>query len=125
MALLVRKITKAQEFTDPSSDIHLYIWKAKGGLSLSNHIFLPYNGFKDITLQQAQESTWHKNYILHESGHSMQSRWLGPFYLIVIGAPSLIWAGCFKKWRQKTGTSYYWFFTEAWADKINNVKREG
>ena len=29
---------------------------------------------------------------LHEYGHCRQSRLLGPFYLLVVGLPSLLWA---------------------------------
>lgn len=54
----------------------------------------------------------------HEYGHTIQSKILGPFYLIIIGLPSLIWAGLFNKYRQKHKVSYYSFYPERWADKL-------
>lgn len=54
----------------------------------------------------------------HEYGHTLQSLILGPLYLLVIGIPSLIWAGCFEKYRQKYNKSYYDFYTEKWANKL-------
>ena len=59
--------------------------------------------------------------VKHEYGHTIQSMILGPLYLLVIGLPSIIWAGCFDKYRQKYGVSYYSLYTEAWADKLGGV----
>ncbi len=56
---------------------------------------------------------------LHEYGHSIQSRILGPLYLIVIGIPSIIWAAY---WNPTKG-SYYKFYTEKWANKLGGVNR--
>lgn len=55
----------------------------------------------------------------HEYGHVLQSLMLGWFYLIVIGIPSVIWVLIYKK----TNKSYYWFYTESWADKLGKVER--
>ena len=58
----------------------------------------------------------------HEFGHVLQSRMLGPMYLIVIGLPSLLWA-----WLHRLiapDKSYYWFYTERWADRLGGVKRK-
>ena len=56
----------------------------------------------------------------HEFGHSVQSLILGPFYLFVIGIPSLIWN---RKWvrnlkRNGRAKNYFSFFTEHWAESI-------
>lgn len=59
----------------------------------------------------------------HEYGHSIQSLMLGPLWIFVVGIPSLIWAGCFKKYRAKHSISYYSFYTEKWADKLGKVER--
>jgi hypothetical protein len=48
----------------------------------------------------------------HEFGHTTQSKILGPFYLFVIGLPSIIWAGLFRKYREKNKISYYSLYTE-------------
>lgn len=56
--------------------------------------------------------------IMHEYGHSKQSMYLGWLYLPIIGLPSLIW-NCIY---QYTNKSYYWFYTEKWANKLGGVK---
>lgn len=61
--------------------------------------------------------------IRHEYGHTRQSMLLGPLYLLVIGLPSIIWAGCFSEYRRKHNKSYYSFYTEKWADKLGGVVR--
>jgi hypothetical protein len=57
----------------------------------------------------------------HEYGHTLQSRILGPLYLIVIGIPSLLWAAWWRSAKVKPG--YYTFFTEVWADKLGGIRR--
>lgn len=81
-----------------------------GGISLGNYIFVkkyPYNDF-----------TW--NIVKHKWGHTRQSRYLGPLYLIVIGLPSLLWAAIYN---DSFKCSYYDFYTERWADKLGGVVR--
>lgn len=59
--------------------------------------------------------------VRHEYGHVLQSRMLGWLYLPVIGLPSLLWAvlgGMICPFRD-----YYWFYTEAWADRLGGVER--
>ena len=69
--------------------------------------------------------------VRHEFGHVLQSRYLGPLYLLVIGLPSLIHAwlngaiGCCDRHPE----GYYHFYTEKWADRLaainrNNKKRK-
>ena len=87
----------------------VHIWNRSGGLSLGKYIFVPTNSNFD--------------YVKHEYGHTLQSKRLGWFYLLVIGLPSLVWAGCFKSYRKKHNVSYYAFFTESWADKLGGVER--
>ena len=56
--------------------------------------------------------------ISHEvDGHTMQSKILGPLYLIIIGIPSIIWAGTYNYKKQ----CYYSFFTESWANYHANL----
>lgn len=57
----------------------------------------------------------------HEHGHQIQSRILGPFYLIIIGLPSLIGNLVHRIYRFQ----YYKQPWEAWADKLGGVKRLG
>lgn len=84
-------------------------WGLGSGLSLGYFIFVS---------EYASDNT--KN---HEAGHTYQSMLLGPLYLLVIGLPSIIWAGCFDNYRRKHAMSYYDFYTEKWADKWGGVVR--
>lgn len=78
-----------------------------GGLSLGGTVFIQYHRIMAPT-------AWD-----HEYGHTRQSLYLGPLYLLVIGIPSGLWAlTCRKK-----GDDYFNFWTEYWADKLGNVKR--
>ena len=88
----------------------IYHWRLRGSISLGSYILL--NTDAGATTLQ------------HEQGHQKQSLYLGPLYLLVIGLPSIIWAGLHRyipaisrRW------SYYEFYTEAWADKLGGVAR--
>ena len=74
-----------------------------GGISLGEYIFLNNNRVASIK---------------HEYGHSIQSKYLGPLYLLVIGIPSLLWA-MFGKCED----AYFRFYTERWDDKLGGVDR--
>ena len=79
--------------------------KMRGGISLGRYI---------IVGTYASHTT-----IRHEFGRCKQSRILGPLYLFLIGAPSLLHA-----WLCPCKThSYYDFFTEKWADRLGGVNR--
>lgn len=84
-------------------------WSLWSGLSLGWFIFANFDASK--------------NTFDHEYGHTIQSMILGPLYLLVIGLPSIIWAGCFEQFRIKRKISYYAFYTEKWADKLGGVER--
>jgi hypothetical protein len=53
----------------------------------------------------------------HEYGHCRQSRILGPFYLLVVGVPSLIS-------RMFPSDTWYRRWPESWADRLGGVERE-
>lgn len=64
----------------------------------------------------------------HEYGHSIQSRILGPLYLLVIGIPSAcgnLFDRLFhKKWHWSKQMKWYYNQPwEKWADELGNVKR--
>ena len=86
-----------------------------GGISLGAFIFTADN--------VAKEHANKGELIKHEYGHCLQSLLLGPLYLVIIGLPDIIWLICFARWREKHNKSYYWFFTESWADNWGNVNR--
>lgn len=62
----------------------------------------------------------HNEIIKHECGHSVQSLYLGPLYLIVIGIPSalLYW---YKRITKKNELWYHHHFPENWANKLGDV----
>ena len=112
---IVRKIYKATPYT-AYKDANVYSWDVNSGMSLGKYIFVPYKN-EDYATPAVQR------YIKHEYGHTMQSKYLGWFYLLVIGLLSAVWNKCFQSYRDKTGKSYYSFFTERWADKLGGVER--
>ena len=77
-----------------------------GGISLGNFVYLRPPAYERM--------------VRHEYGHCLQSRLLGPFYLFVIGLPSLLWA---LWWHPGRSVSYYTFYTERWADSLGGVER--
>ena len=109
VGFFVRLFTGAQRWDEASVeyDRRIFTWKLTSGISLSTYYV--------IVEQEADSNT-----IKHEKGHTIQSLILGPLYLIVIGLPSIIWAGLIY---EHTNKSYYWFYTEAWADKLGGVTR--
>ena len=96
-------------------DVIVCTWDIPGGISLGSFVFI------DGSVIDTPEG---EEMIKHEYGHSIQSKYLGWLYLLVIGLPSFIWANCFNKYRRKTGKSYYGFYTEKWADKLGGVTRK-
>ena len=86
-----------------------YASSMRGGISLGQYIIIndKYMDYKGDTE-------------MHEIGHHVQSLYLGPLYLFVIGIPSLLWAAW---WNSGRGMSYYSFYTERWADRLGGVER--
>jgi hypothetical protein len=64
--------------------------------------------------------------IQHEYGHSRQSLYLGPLYLLVVGLPSITCNILFRCFPTSTWQLHYYVrFPENWADKLGGVKRIG
>jgi len=60
----------------------------------------------------------------HEYGHSIQSRWLGPLYLPVVGVPStmrVLYALVYRLIHQQRWPGYYDGFPEKQADELGGV----
>lgn len=113
LGAIVKKIFKAK-YQMTYGDAKVYTWSIKfGSMSLGKYIFIGEKVF---------DTPYHNVItIKHEYGHTIQSKYLGWFYLLVIGLPSLIWAQCFEGYRQKNNVSYYDFYTEKWANKLGGV----
>lgn len=115
LGFIVKQVCEAEPII-MYKDAIVHSWKLSGGMSLGKYIFVPFTKINPTSHTK-------KKYIKHEYGHTIQSKYLGWLYLLIIGFPSLIWAKCFVKYREKTGKSYYSFYTEKWADKLGGVER--
>ena len=63
---------------------------------------------------------------MHEYGHARQSAMLGPFYLLVVGIPSLmrvLYSKWFYRKYGRTWTKYFDGFPEKWADRLGGVTK--
>lgn len=85
-------------------------WLKDSLFSLGRYIFYPLDCVGLILSE---------NIIKHEQGHSKQSLILGWLYLPVIAIPSVCWFYCHRWFHIKR--SYYWFFTERWANKLAHI----
>ena len=105
---------------------YLYLWINYNNI-MSGFM---YNGASYFVLKNQRGSvTFCKDYIFlnkyamnsdhtikHEYGHTIQSKWLGWLYLLVIGLPSIIWAFIHSNFN--AGKRYEDFYTEKWASKL-------
>ncbi len=89
------------------------------GVCLGNYIILDYAKYMGRS---------NRTDIKHEYGHHRQSTYLGWFYLIIIGLPSLcgnlIDRFFHKKWSNAKRIKWYYSQPwEKWADELGGVKR--
>ena len=96
-----------------ATDYECYLTRNGGGVTLGRYIFVNQN-YKDLS-----------NVILHEIGHTKQSRILGPLYLIIIGIPSISWAGLRRLIPALKKINYYSLYTESWANKLMGLNKKG
>jgi hypothetical protein len=85
-------------------------WDKDAGVSLGKFIFVP-----------RRAGGRPGRFILdHEYGHTLQSLILGPFYLLLVGAPSMLWNRLpyFRNKRKKTGIDYYSAPFESTANRL-------
>lgn len=80
-----------------------YCTNMRGSISLGSFIFL--GSELDTTAG-------------HELGHVVDSHWMGPLYLFIIGIPSIIWAAFYNV------GNYYKFYTERWANRHSHLHTE-
>ncbi len=97
------------------------LWSKPGSLSLGMFLFLS-RGLPGI--RGTQVTGPGEKVLKHEYGHTLQSLMLGPLFLPVIGAPSLVWAGSKKlaAFRAKRRISYYSLYPERWANALGKVR---
>lgn len=102
------------------ADQKVYLYdNFNGGISLGYYTHLDWNAHdhnNNLVRQGLRKS------VRHEAvGHGTQSKWLGPFYLLVVGLPSVIHCALHQMSGRKW--NYYSFYTERWADKIAGIVR--
>ena len=78
----------------------------RGAVTLGNYVFAGLN-------------SEYKKTIKHELGHTIQSKILGPLYLIVIGIPSITYCGLRRIFPSLRKKNYYDFYTEKWANNLS------
>ena len=94
------------------------VWPSGAGLSMGMFIFTPSEPDADDQSSYAQkERAYCERVAIHEYGHTFQSLLLGPFFLFVIGLPSIVWAGSnrLSRMRREKHIPYTRFFCERWA----------
>lgn len=93
-------------------------WKSPKAVSLGLFIFLP-----EMHNPTASKSNLDDKLLVHEYGHTIQSLILGPLYLPIVGLPSLLWLNvpACTRYRQRTGVSYYAFYTEHLANRLGEL----
>ena len=86
------------------------IWTQRSGsMSMGSFLFMHPNWDPE-----------NKTLLAHEYGHTIQSLFFGPLYLLTVGLPSLLWAGLprFKKLRREKRRSYYSVYPEKQATNL-------
>lgn len=78
----------------------------RGAITLGNYVFVGLN------------SEYRKT-VKHELGHTIQSKILGPLYLIVIGIPSITYCGLRRLFPSLRKKNYYNFFSEKSANYLS------
>lgn len=78
----------------------------RGAVTLGNYVFVGLN-------------SEYKETVKHELGHTIQSKILGPLYLIIIGIPSITYCGLRRLFPSLRKKNYYDFYTEKWANNLS------
>ena len=78
----------------------------RGAVTLGNYVFVGLN-------------SEYKETVKHELGHTIQSKILGPLYLIVIGIPSITYCGLRRLFPSLRKKNYYDFFSEKSANYLS------
>ena len=86
-------------------------WNNRGSMTLGMFILMDRSHGGDI--------------LAHEWGHTIQSIILGPLYLLVVGLPSIIWAGlpAFDRYRMRKNVPYDRLYCEGWATRLGRRTR--
>lgn len=92
-------------------------WPVRSSLSLGMFLFVgeepPYCRDPQVSDEELFERI-----LVHEYGHTVQSLALGPFYLLLVGVPSIVWAKSLslRRMRSERAVSYYSLWPERSAN---------
>ena len=103
LVLLFYKLKKA-DIRKCDNGIYIVPFFCAGGVSLGDYIFI---------LKSNDDEFARK----HELGHRVQSRILGPLYLLIVGLPSVLF-NIISNHSCKFSRRYYDRFPENWANKL-------
>ena len=78
----------------------------RGAITLGNYVFVGLN-------------SEYKETVKHELGHTIQSKILGPLYLIIIGIPSITYCSLRRMFPSLRKKNYYDFFSEKSANYLS------
>ena len=87
---------------------HVRVWNKETSLSMGEFLFV---------------SKKYNRYLLaHEYGHTYQSLYLGPLYLLLVGIPSAVWCFLygFEGFRKKVKIGYYDMPFEKSANRLGH-----
>ena len=100
---------------------------ANFGVSLGGFIFsMGKSAFQKLGYPKQLAESDAELCIRHEGGHAVQSRILGPLYLLIVGIPSLV-MNLMSSWSLTYGKRIFWKnyykrFPENWADRLGGIK---
>lgn len=113
MILMFGRIFDINWETKNYEDARLHKSDIRWGVSLGRHIIVSVYAGERI--------------VRHEYGHTKQSLFLGPLYLIIIGIPSIV-MNIISRFNYSYGdgvfsANYYERWPENWADKLGGIRR--
>lgn len=115
LVLILLLFTKKYQKERYKSSVIFWRNKVRWGVSLGKFILLG-KIYESFSPEFAMIT------IKHEYGHSIQSLIFGPFYLIVIGLPSIFF-NILTRLKILPGKTYYERYPENWADKLGGSFR--
>lgn len=104
-------------------DQKVYIYdKFPGGISLGYYILVDYNREHLDCNTNCKVRMRLQDSIKHESGHGIQSKYLGPLYLFTVGITSACWNLLNRYIKPFKDKDYYSVWPENQANRLGGVK---
>jgi hypothetical protein len=123
--LLPDEVISNVQDTERENGVKIYV---VSGATHLKHKYLKYLSAFSIGRYICMTDFHNELTVLHELGHTIQSRYLGPLYLLLVGIPS-IYGNLINQTKHANWTAgekiiwYYTRYPENWADKLGGVKR--